>query len=107
MRFVTLKSQDQLDLQSLHRVRDRPVGARTVLIDQLRAILLDRGLIAPQRRRKLELRLDEWLGREKLAVILRVRALIEDMRSEWRALDHRIDALDGEFAVRARTDNDA
>src|SRR5215207_3608070 len=62
MRFVELKSEEQLEVQSLHRVRDRLVGERTALINQLRAILLERGLIAPQGRRKLERRLEEWLG---------------------------------------------
>ena len=54
MRFVELKSQDQLDMQTLHRSRDRLVGERTALINQLRAILLERGLVAPQGKRKLE-----------------------------------------------------
>ena len=45
MRFVELKSQDQLDMQTLHRSRDRLVGERTALINQLRAILLERGLV--------------------------------------------------------------
>jgi transposase len=53
-RFVELKSQDQLDMQRLHRSRDRLVGERTALINQLRAILLERGFIAPQGKRKLE-----------------------------------------------------
>ena len=48
MRFVELKSQDQLDMQTLHRSRDRLVGERTALINQLRAILLERGFVAPQ-----------------------------------------------------------
>src|SRR3984957_10410615 len=54
MRFVELKSQDQLDIQTLHRSRDRLVGERTALINQLRAILLERGHVAPQGKRKLE-----------------------------------------------------
>src|SRR5581483_4472232 len=48
MRFVDLKSEDQLDLQTLHRARGRLVGERTALINQLRAILLERGIIVPQ-----------------------------------------------------------
>jgi transposase len=43
MRFVELKSEEQLDMQTLHRARDRLVGERTALINQLRAILLERG----------------------------------------------------------------
>src|ERR1700716_207980 len=42
MRFVELKSCDQLDMQSLHRVRDRLVGERTALLNQLRAVLMER-----------------------------------------------------------------
>src|SRR3712207_3353277 len=51
MRFVALKSEEQLDMQTLHRARDRLVGERTALINQLRAILLERGLVIPQGRR--------------------------------------------------------
>jgi transposase len=54
MRFVGLKSQEQLDMQTLHRSRDRLVGERTALINQLRVILLERGIVAPQGKRKLE-----------------------------------------------------
>ena len=39
MRFVELKTEEQLDTQTLHRARERLVGERTALINQLRAIL--------------------------------------------------------------------
>src|SRR5215470_18552622 len=58
MRFVTQKSEAQLDLQTLHRVRERLVMARTALINQLRAILLERGLTFPKGRKTLMRRLD-------------------------------------------------
>src|SRR6201995_720132 len=48
MRFVELKSAEQIEMQSLHRVRSRRVGARRTLLNQLRAILLERGHIFPQ-----------------------------------------------------------
>jgi transposase len=54
MRFVELKSEEQLDVQTLHRARDRLVGERTALINQLRAILLERGITVAQGRRQLE-----------------------------------------------------
>jgi transposase len=44
MRFVPIKTDDQLDLQALHRVRDRLVHRRTALINQIRGFLLDRGI---------------------------------------------------------------
>ena len=51
MRFVPLKAEAQLDVQALHRARERLVAERTVLINQLRALLLERGIVLPQRRR--------------------------------------------------------
>jgi Transposase/Lon protease (S16) C-terminal proteolytic domain len=44
MRFVPIKTDDQLDLQALHRVRDRLIARRTSVINQLRAFLLERGM---------------------------------------------------------------
>ena len=107
MRFVELKSETQLDMQSLHRARDRLIGERTALINQLRAILLERGIIMPQGRRKLELNLDTLLAGETVALSTRTRLLVDDLRLEWRELDRRIDVFDAEFAAQARTDETA
>jgi transposase len=107
MRFVELKSETQLDMQSLHRARDRLVGERTALINQLRAFLLERGIIAPQGRRKLELHLGTLLAGKEASLSPRTRLLIEDQRAEWRELDRRIEAFDEEFAREARTDEAA
>ena len=95
-------------MQTLHRARDRLVGERTALINQLRAILLDRGFPIAKGRRNLERELDAMLYEEKgLAVSPRLRKLIEDMREEWRVLDRRIAAFDDEFASRAKNDERA
>ena len=53
MRFVPIKTDDQLDLQALHRVRDRLVSRRTAVINQLRAFLLERGITFRQGRAHL------------------------------------------------------
>ena len=44
MRFVPIKNEAQLDLQALHRVRDRWIGRRTAVINQLRGFLLEHGI---------------------------------------------------------------
>jgi len=64
MRFVELKSEEQLDMQTLHRARDRLVGERTALINQLRAVLLERGITVAQGRRKLRGISRAWTHRE-------------------------------------------
>jgi transposase len=107
MRFVELKSEEQLDMQSLHRARDRLVGERTALINQLRGMLLERGIVVPQGRRKLELRLEALIAEGEVPLSPRVQALIDDMRAEWRTLDRRIAAFDDELATRAREDQAA
>jgi transposase len=66
MRFVELKSCEQLDMQSLHRVRDRLVGERTALLNQLRAVLMERGITIAQGRRKLEQHLAAMLEGEEV-----------------------------------------
>jgi transposase len=97
MRFVSLKSETQLDLQVLHRARERLVLARTSLINQLRAVLLERGIVLPKGRLVLMRRLRE-IGMDELPVSGRTRRLIEDLCEEASALDERIRAYDEEFA---------
>ena len=48
MRFVPQKSIEQQDLQCLHRVRGRLVGRRTQLINQIRGLLAEYGIVLPQ-----------------------------------------------------------
>jgi transposase len=107
MRFVELKSEEQLDMQTLHRVRDRLIGERTSLMNQIRSLLLERGHIVPQGRAKLAVRLTELLDTEKPMLRPRIRLLILDMRERWQALDQRIASLDAEFAEQARSDDRA
>ncbi len=105
MRFVEVKSETQLDMQTLHRVRDRLVGVRTALVNQLRAILLERGIILPQGIHKLEYRLDELAESAGFAELgTRMQTLLKELHSEWKALNGRIESFDKEFAVHARTD---
>ena len=47
LRFVPIKTQEQLDVQALHRVRDRLVQRRTALINEIRGFLLERGITFP------------------------------------------------------------
>lgn len=103
MRFVPIKEQAQLDLQTIHRVRQRLVGRRTALINQLRAILLERGIIIPQRRRVLDRQLPGLLADDGNGLSPRIRLLIEDIRTEWRELDTRIKVLDDELIATAKT----
>ncbi len=62
MRFVPVKTDDQLDMQSLHRVRERWVIRRTAVVNQIRALLLERGITCRQGRRHIEAALPGMSG---------------------------------------------
>jgi transposase len=105
MRFVELKSEEQLDMQTLHRARDRLVGERTALINQLRAILLERGITVAQGRHELERHLAGL--NSPGGISQRMCVLVEDMRRQWCELDRRIAELDKEFAGWVRNEEAA
>lgn len=108
IRFVDLKSREQLDLQTLHRVRSRWVAEGTSLINQARAILLEREVTFPAGRRKFEVGLDTLLADDADAGLsARMRQLIAELQVEWKALDARIEALNGEFVETAAGCDDA
>ena len=104
MRFVALKTEAQLDVQILHRVRDRLVSQRASFINQMRSILLERGIVVAVGRRSLVEALSTLDEAGDNTLSLRVRSLLGDMHDQWRSIDARIAALDQEFAEMARND---
>jgi transposase len=104
MRFVPVKSQEQSDLQSLHRARERLVGDRTALVNHLRALLLERGLIVAKGRAKLRNEVEEFLADAAPELSPRIRTLVAELVEEWNRLDAGIKAFDAEFVALARAD---
>src|SRR3546814_12439637 len=102
MRFVELKSVEQLDIQTLHRVRSRLVAERTNLINQLRAILLEREVIFPVGRRQLELGLDSMLADDDSTLSPRMPPLVSELRTKWTGLDANDGAINGELVALGR-----
>jgi transposase len=106
MRFVATKSADQLDLQALHRVRERLVGQRTGIINQIRAFLLERGIAVRQGLRFLRAELPAILATRSDVLSPRMLRVIEDLAGDWRRLDERIDVLSNEIETVAKQDQD-
>src|SRR5688572_3896969 len=105
MKFVATKTADQLDLQALHRVRERLVSQRTGIINQIRAFLLERGIAVRQGQRFLRAELPRILATPPNALLPRMVRMIEDLAGDWRRLDERIECLSGEIEVLARRDS--
>jgi transposase len=87
MRFVSIKTQDQLDLQAMHRVRDRLVQRRTALINEIRGFLLDRGIIFPPKPNRLRENLPSVIEDAEQNLTPRLRWLLQQMWQEWRQLE--------------------
>src|SRR5215468_1582180 len=102
MKFVATKTADQLDLQALHRVRERLVSQRTGIINQIRAFLLERGMAVRQGLRFLRAELPRILAAPPDVLSPRMVRLIKDLAEDWRRLDERIDRLSNEIAALAR-----
>ncbi len=81
-RFVTLKSEAQLDVQILYRTRNRLVGQRTALINQMGSLLIKRGNIVPQGRRKLRDQLTGLLSESSTVVTARIKRLLENKQEQ-------------------------
>jgi transposase len=104
MKFVATKTADQLDLQALHRVRERLVRQRTGISNQIRAFLLERGVAVRRGLRFLRAELPDILATRCEVLSARMARLIEDLAGDWRRLDERIEGLSGEINALARQD---
>jgi len=98
MRFVPIKTDDQLDLQAIHRVRDRLVSRRTAVINQLRAFLLERGMVFAQTPAKLKAAMADILENTEANLTPQMRNLIDRLWSEWKLVEQQqIEELNDEL----------
>ena len=104
MKFVATKTADQLDLQALHRVRERLVSQRTGIINQIRAFMLERGIAVRQGIRFLRAELPIILASRTDVLSPRMLHVIEDLAGDWRRLDERVETLSREIETIARQD---
>jgi transposase len=89
MRFVPIKTDDQLDLQALHRVRERLVQRRTALINQIRGFLLERGITFAKGPANLRKNMAATLEDAEQNLTPRMRRLLDRLRQEWKQLQCR------------------
>jgi transposase len=104
MKFVATKTADQLDLQALHRVRERLVSQRTGIINQIRAFLLERGVAVRQGQRFLRAELPRTLAAPPDVLSPRMVRIIQGLAADWRLLDERIQKVSGEIEELAQGD---
>src|ERR1017187_4132983 len=95
---VPIKSEAQLDLQALHRVRDRWMGRRTAVINQIRGFLLEHGITIAVGPAHLKRQIPSILEDADNLLSPRMRALLVELRDEWEKLETQIEEIDREFS---------
>lgn len=90
MRFVAPKSIEQEDIQAVHRVRSRVIQERTALINQIRGLLTEYGIVIPQGISKVKKALPEILEDGENELSHSGRRLFADLYEELLAKDERI-----------------
>lgn len=105
-RCVPVKTDNQLDLQALHRVRSRLIGERTAVINQIRSFLLERGILVRQGIRFLRQQLPDILAKRIDVLSPRMIRIIEGLIGDWWHLDERIEHVTTEIEVLARGNED-
>jgi transposase len=104
MRFVPIKTEDQLDLQALHRVRERLVSRRTSVINQIRAFLLERGISFRKGPASLRRQMPEILENADEKLTARMRRLLDFLWQEWKHLQLQIESLSEDLEKIANSD---
>ncbi len=89
MRFVPVKSVEQQDVQNLHRQRERIKKARTALVNQVRGLLAEYGIIIHKGVSAVRKGLPDILEDAENGLTMRSRELFADLYEELRLLDER------------------
>ena len=105
MRFVSVKTTAQQDIQALHRLRERRLSDRTALCNQLRGLLAEYGLIFPKGVNTLRRHLPEVLEDAENGLSELFRTLLAQGYQQLQELDRHIDFYTQEVERQSRQDD--
>jgi transposase len=107
MRFVTVKIQAQQDMLALHRVRSLLIRERTALMNQMRGLLAEYGVVVAQGTLQLRRALSLILEDRDNGVSALLRELLAEMSERLRFFEERLKRYDQRIAEFARADQRA
>ena len=99
MRCVPLKTTEQLELQALHRMRQRAVRERTAVVNQMRALLLEHGIVVPVGRDLFARRLPATFADAERCLSPRLLDVLHRLRQRWLAIDGEVEAATHDLTV--------
>ncbi len=107
MRFVPIKTVEQQDIQAMHRIRSELICHRTAKANQIRGLVSEYGLVAPQQMAKLRMAIPDWLEDGDNGLTDRFRGLLNGLWDDLQGLDRRVHELDQEIQAIAQSHPDA
>ncbi|MCE3231569.1 MAG: transposase, partial [Alphaproteobacteria bacterium] len=106
MRFVSIKSAEQQDIQSVHRYRQRVVEQRTALANQIRGLLAEYGIVIAQGIGNLRRKLPEVLEEENNELTSLSREIFTQLYEDLRSIDQKVKALDKRIEILCQQSKD-
>jgi transposase len=103
MRFVSVKSVEQQDIQATHRVREELKAHRNAKANQIRGLVAEYGLVAPKTLLALRRAIPEWLEDAENGLTDSFRSLLHGLWNDLLTLEDRLKGLDKEIEKLARS----
>jgi len=94
MRFVTVKTVEQQDIQATHRIRSELMSQRTAKANQVRGLVAEYGLVAPKQLRSLRAAIPCWLEDAENGLTGDFRNLLHGVWNDLLMLDDRVEEMD-------------
>jgi transposase len=104
MRFVSVKTVQQQDVQAAHRIRAGLMEQRIAKANQIRGLVSEYGLVAPIQVSHLRAAIPDWLEDAENGLTSRFRRLLNGLWSDLQTLEQRVKELDREIAEIAVAD---
>lgn len=105
MRFVEIRTPEQVDLQALHRIRDKLVSQRTALMNQARAFCIEYGLAMRIGAGGFHADIRAHLANQENDLTASMRALLEDLLGDLAYIEGRIKSVTAQVEACAREDD--
>lgn len=102
MRYVTVKSVEQQEVQAVHRVRSALMSQRKAKSSQIRGLVSEYGLVAPRSLGSLRQAIPQWLEDAENGLSGGFRRLLSGLWEDLGELDRRVGELDGQLRELAR-----
>jgi transposase len=104
MNFVPIKQVEQQDIQSIHRIRTRVVKSRTALINEIRGLCLEYGVILPAGAAKVKPSLCAAIANFDNELTAASRESMQDLYDELVEIECRLKKLDTKVRQLCRQD---